>query len=130
MEDCNIFKDAKFGDRFRTRDGRMAVVVRTVCDEETYQHTLFSTKTKLPTYWLFVDNDGINIYGSDGCLSGTKDDNKHIVGKFEDNKSVDNEEIGIKAIRYAQNSNLQHLYEATVEAYKAGYLEAYSNMKR
>ena len=55
----NIFENAKFGDRFKTRDGRMAVY--RVCSQNLcFEHANFLIVDKEPIEYAFRDN-GLNI---------------------------------------------------------------------
>lgn len=55
----NIFENAKFGDRFKTRDGRMAVY-RVYSQTLCFEHANFLIVDKEPMEYAFRDN-GLNI---------------------------------------------------------------------
>lgn len=113
----NLFENAKFGDKFLTKDGRMAVLVNW---DGMMQHA-----------FLYVKERDIEFYGEEMYnLDGTtaRGSTLHdIVSRWND--SIDIEELDRFADEYSfYNPDPDTTYKCQIEAFKAGYRQALNNI--
>ena len=85
MTQKNIFKDAKFGDKFKTRDGRMAIYLT---DKDEKRNIMFAiqTVTKDDCLLLKTTSRGKTIYEYEENPIPEKDVCYDIVSKWEEEK--------------------------------------------
>lgn len=121
----NIFKNAKFGDKYRTRDGRKAIFLQfdTIVDEDG--------KDIGNLAYVYTIQDGeycVNMYGYDADINVVPDTNMgyDIVGEWHE--EINEEELD----KLAHSLEVQQLltvpwddcYEECVECFKSGYRKA------
>lgn len=84
MED--LFKNAKFGDKFKTRDGRKAIY----------------NGRSIDRYWLIVEQHPWNLIGFDSCgrHSGLEED-IDIISEWQE--PIDEEELDKMATKYSDD---------------------------
>lgn len=102
----NIFKGAKFGDKFKCRNGKLAVYLKDLGGKE-YHHL------------LYLEDDGDTTFADDGRYYYDKEDALDVIGRFE--KPVDEEKIKEMAeVKFSDCSF--YSYE---ESYVGGFLDGY-----
>lgn len=116
----NIFKDAKFGDKFRTKDGRMALFIQTLNHGEIRNELCVENKDEGRSYYLYKD---------DGTFYHRHCDND-IVSCWQE--PINEEELDKLATEYVKNIYKDYycdFLEQEGEAYKAGYLKRMEAIK-
>ena len=113
----NIFENAKFGDKFRTRDGRMV---------------LFNSPTSFYKgwYWMIAQGSGTCRYFEDGLLNIGEENSLDIVGKWEE--PINEEELDRLALEHSEPIdtipddwfNKRRVKLLVRSAYEAGYRKA------
>ena len=123
----NIFENAKFGDKFRTRDGRKAIY----------------NGRSIDRYWLIVERHPWNMIGFNSCgrHSGLEED-IDIISEWQE--EINEEELdrlakqekmhfvrfkecnGLDLLskRNKEYADLHNIYELMEKMYKAGYRKA------
>lgn len=111
-----IFENAKFGDKFRTRDGRMALFIQTLKSGEIRNELCVENKDEGRRYYLYKD---------DGTFYHLHCD-KDIVSCWQD--TINEEELDKLAKAYVSKNSIPFEPLLTIgeqiEAFKAGYRKA------
>ena len=114
----NIFENAKFGDKFRTRDGKMVLY-----DQPTTFYKGW--------YWMVIQDRGTCRYFEDGhILISGEESPLDIIGKWEE--PIDDEELDRLAVGFTPIELIPHhdvkdgksLIKLLRECFKAGYRKA------
>lgn len=108
----NIFEGARFGDKFRTRDGRRVLYLGKNGDD-------------LFPHCVYVENEAITFWvQDDGSISLSLPDRPtDIVGKWKE--PIDDGKLDRLASSYAIRECLfENAYEDVCNAYRAGYRKA------
>lgn len=135
----NIFENAKFGDKFKTRDDRMAIFVKSEgtnnfhpdveaeCILEEFSYVIIDKSHPMISKGSKCFSDGTNIYD---------DSNEDIISRWEE--TVDEERLDTLANDFCGKFDFEptqrnctdsgweygHTYTQLVECYKAGYRKA------
>lgn len=122
----NIFKNAKFGDKFLAKDGTVLVILGLIGDNAWlhYENHLSGVN--------FSDNiaefrlDGICISHGKSYLDIVKSvDDKNNVISDDKNNVISDDKLNELAWAYVNESDMPLRYEETAkEAFKSGYLKA------
>lgn len=131
----NIFENAKFGDKFRTRDGRMVIFVKSEgtnnfhpdveaeCILEEFSYVIIDKSHPMLSKGSRCFSDGTNIY---------EHSDEDIVGKWE--KPVDEEKLHKYAEEYYINhgdippyANTDTVWKQIKDAFEDGYRKAKEN---
>lgn len=119
-----IFEGAKFGDKFVTRDGRMAVLIYIpICPNTEY----YTITTEDCSFLHYYNNEGLIVFER---RDFTKEDKDDIVGYWKE--PIDEETLEDLSTNWNENYALHpHLfddepytYQDVIDAFKYGYRKA------
>lgn len=106
----NIFENAKFGDKFRTRDGRMMLYLRKMPDNSDFHEVLD----------CYIN---IERFHSNGQYCERYPLPCDIVSEWQE--EIDEEKLDELACKHTESMNIPCRYKETaLESYKAGYRKA------
>lgn len=110
---ANIFEKAKFGDKFRTRDGRTAVYIK------EYYSSLWGRNM----HELLIENEGFEDYESDGRADVHDGELPiDIIGKWQE--PINEEELDRLAMEYIKGKQVPAIRVSAYNAYRVGYRKA------
>lgn len=132
----NVFENAKFGDKFRTRDGRLAIYLSTAYGgsvDDKYNPPFMIVYCAVEYHFKYEDGSekytyGIEKYNENGKWNkwNPEDDDLDIVGKWEE--PIDEEKLTKMANEYMLHPDRTiesySLLTEMMEAFKAGYRKA------
>lgn len=118
----NIFENAKFGDKFRTRDGRMAVYICEYPNDDTYRYIVHVKGYYKSELYCWLGKTNMHA----------EDRQYDIVGKWQE--PINEEELDKLADEYAEEAPMSGggyygdteywTWDDVVNAFKAGYRKA------